>query len=258
MDTFDRDRLTEHECEVLFDRLIPHGVAGDDVLAEIAPEGWERSPLLAVFHPSLEQVHGETVRMHRNLDRWRPPDDRGLKPEPTLEDTRASWHETPVAREREVRELVAMCLWDVFSDNNDVHTPDGRVADIGSFRGAAGFLADRLDRETRERQYDYMDFYMGSIWVRQRADLTPVYRAIFRRLRDLDCDWQYVFPRLYAFNLRGDAEREGDREESELQETLEASYRESVEEARHEPPPATVAAYREVYGQFPPGWPPWE
>ena len=258
MDAFDRDRLTDGECEVLFDRLFPQGLAGEDILAEIAPEGWERSPLLAVFHPSVEQVHRERARIQRNLERLRPPDDRGLTPAPTLADTRGSWHETPVDRDREVRELIAMCLWDVFSDNNDVCTPDGRVADIGSFRGAAGFLADRMNREAGSHEYGYMDLYMGSVWVNRRADLTPVHAAIFRRLRDQACDWRYVFPRLCAIDLRDDAESGGDRERSELQETLEASYREAIEEARHQPPPATVAAYREVHGQFPQGWPPWE
>jgi hypothetical protein len=31
---------------------------------------------------------------------------------------------------------------------------------------------------------------------------------------------------------------------------------EAVERARLEPPPATVAAYRDVYGELPEGWPP--
>src|SRR5262245_46726117 len=49
-------RLTARELYALFDQLFPHGLAGSDVLAEIAPEGFERSPLLACFHPSVEQL----------------------------------------------------------------------------------------------------------------------------------------------------------------------------------------------------------
>src|SRR5260370_38868565 len=43
---------------------------------------------------------------------------------------------------------------------------------------------------------------MGTIWVAQRADLTPVYRMIFRRLHRRRLDWNYHFPRLYAVDLR--------------------------------------------------------
>ena len=50
-----------------FAALFPNGWAGPDVLAELAPHGWERSPLLTVCHPSVQQVYEETVRMHRNM-----------------------------------------------------------------------------------------------------------------------------------------------------------------------------------------------
>ena len=53
MDDRPDKRLTGHELDALFERLFPHGFAGADVLAEIAPEGWQRSPLPACFHPSL-------------------------------------------------------------------------------------------------------------------------------------------------------------------------------------------------------------
>ena len=41
----------------------------------------------------------------------------------------------------EATELVGLCLWDILSDNHDVIEPDGRLADIGSFRGA-GWLPE--------------------------------------------------------------------------------------------------------------------
>jgi hypothetical protein len=60
------------------------------VLAEIAPEGWERSPLLACFHPSVDQLFEERVAIHRNLEEWRRLARRRkgsaaleLRPEPT-------------------------------------------------------------------------------------------------------------------------------------------------------------------------------
>lgn len=77
-----------------------------------------------------------------------------------------------------------MCLWDVFSDNHDVIAADGRVADIGSFRGAGAFLDEHLTRgQDSWREGDYMRFYLRTIWISRRADLTPVYAMIFRRLR---------------------------------------------------------------------------
>jgi len=59
MDPLGRDELSERECEAALDRLFPLGPAGEDVSAQLAPEGWARSPLLAVFHPSVEQVYRE-------------------------------------------------------------------------------------------------------------------------------------------------------------------------------------------------------
>ena len=146
------NRLSDAELKAFFDRLFPHGFAGADVLAEIAPEGWERSPLLACFHPSPEQVFKERVQIHRNIEelvrisRERKPNNPklGPRPEPTLEETRAEWKEQPVNVAGEVTELIGMCLWNVFSDNHEVIAADGRVADIGSFRGAAAFLDEHL------------------------------------------------------------------------------------------------------------------
>ena len=56
MDERQTKRLTGRELHALFDELFPHGFAGADVVAEIAPEGWEHSPILACFHPSVEQL----------------------------------------------------------------------------------------------------------------------------------------------------------------------------------------------------------
>src|ERR1700686_174992 len=63
----DDKSYSEAECFAEFDRLFPHGFAGDDVIREIAPQGWANSPLMAVFHPSADQAYEECVRIHRNL-----------------------------------------------------------------------------------------------------------------------------------------------------------------------------------------------
>ena len=277
-------QLDQSECLDLLDRLFPHGPSGADVRREIAPGGWENSPLKAVFHPSAGQVPVET----------------------------------PVDADREVRELVGLCLWDVFSDNHDVAAPDGRRADLGSFRGSGATIAEwvnsRLghppepelsveqevaalmekDRVMREamasgdysalmvrperggvRVYEYVDFHLGSGTIGGRADLSPVWRLIFRRLRGLGCDWTYSFPRVGVVSFaRPEAdddptsydpsaafaagqEREAkERETAELRERLDESYRDSVAAARRGPPPELVLAYRAEYGELPEGWPP--
>ena len=171
MDERQEKRLTGRELYAVFDRLFPHGFAGADVLAEIAPGGWEHSPLLACFHPSVEQLFEERVTIHRNLEEWRRLGRRREgtaalepRPEPTLEDVRREYEPSPVNEGEEVTELVGLCLWDIFSDSHDVIASDGRLADIGSFRGAGAFLDEYLTRDQEGwRDGDYMRFYMGTI-----------------------------------------------------------------------------------------------
>jgi hypothetical protein len=72
--------------------------------------------------------------------------------------------------------LVGLCVWDVFSDNHEGVGRAGRLVDLGSFRATGGFLADYLNALIGRAEYDYLNFYLGTIRVAQRADLTSVYR----------------------------------------------------------------------------------
>jgi hypothetical protein len=279
--TSDRDptRLSEAECERLFDRLFPGGLAGRDVLLEVAPGGWAKSPLVRVFHPTLEQTFAELLDFHESLERLRLRRSGEVpKPPPTLEDARANWKSLskPVYPESECAELVGMCVWDIFSDNHDVLGADGRLVDLGSFRTAAEFIAGRMSRDLRHSPYDYLDFYLGPALVRRRADLSPVYRTLFRRMRALGLDWIYCFPRLRLVTIRDPAEddvpiekydpsdsirrEEERRREAEdfakLEADLEEAHLEAVREARRSKPPPIVRSYRDEYGRLPRGWPP--
>lgn len=251
---------THEESLTLFASLFPEGFAGQDILAEIAPEGWMNSTLHFVFHPTLDQVHWECVQLHRSMQEWpwRSKED-APEPEPSLEEVRASYVDDPVDAELEIRELVARCLWDVFSNEHDVVDRNGRLVHLGSWRGAAQFLAEQLNRQTGKSQYDYMEFYMGSISVRQRADLTPVYEMIFRRLKGQLFEWRYSFPKLQLIEfasdtLNGVRNYEFEKMQAELKET----HRQAIEDSKLEPVPEIVLAYRNVYGLWPHGWPPWE
>lgn len=116
------------------------------------------------------------------------------------------------------------------------------------------------------RPLPYIDFYLRTAIVCDRADLTPVYTMVFRRLARHGFDWEYTFPRLWAvdFGERDDsaadiaAGLEREREQAALREILEQGHREALERAKDQPPPRTVDAYRQVYGHDPHGWPPWE
>lgn len=282
-------RLTEAQCWALFAQLFPHGLADACLLQELAPAGWDLSPLLRVYHPTVEQVYEEAVRIHANIQGLLAPRGRPRQnPPPTLEEVRRSHREDPVRPREECADLLARCLWDIFSDNHEVFTSEGSLVDLGSFRSSAGFIADLCNRlEGPEGPAmggkDYMDFYMGTIWIARRADLAPVYALIFRRLKALGLDWRYVRPRLYLVDLSGlresleggdqpewvgydpseafareQEERKRQRELAGLRESLDQAYRESIEEARKGPPPRTVQAYRQVYGRWPGGWPPGE
>ena len=232
-------QMNEEECIALMDRLFPDGPGGGDVAAALIAgglEGWEASPLRVAFYPSVDQRYEEAVRMHRNMERMfkkkEGEEDKPDRPEPTREEIEAEHDDTPGDPKRELRELVGMCLWDVFSDNHEVKGPDGRWADLGSFRASAGFIAEWINaklghpptdpeeemrrmmamseammkgdfsalgqREERggEPVYKYTDFYMGTQMIAHRTDLSPMYVLIFKRLLRADCDWKYTFPRL--------------------------------------------------------------
>jgi hypothetical protein len=280
----EKPRFTDAELHAFFDRLFPDGFAGADVLAEIAPDGWEQSPLLACFHPSVEQRYEEAVQLHRNIEelsramRRKDAHEREPEPEPTLDEIRNEYRAETVNVQEEATELVGLCLWDVFSDNHEVVAADGRVLDIGSFRGAGAFLDEHLNRdeEHRWREGDYIRFYMGTIWISRRADLTPVYAMIFRRLRALGAECEYHFPELYLWQMEPSdpglerpagysasesaaAELKAQKRRAEtarMRARIEDLNADAREKALDREPPATVRAYRQVFGRDPRGWPP--
>jgi hypothetical protein len=121
-----------------------------------------------------------------------------------------------------------------------------------------------------------MRFYMGTIWMARRADLTPVYAMIFRRLKSAGADWVYHFPELglvefapaddtdksgagYSVSKAALAEVEAQKRHDEVERfrtELRGANARARDEAMDRPPPATVRAYRQVYGRDPRGWPP--
>jgi hypothetical protein len=249
----------------------------ETLLDALAPEGWVRSPLHRVFHPTAEQRAEEVRRFRRgieDLSRREAANSLPRADEGAVFQAQASC-DTVGDPAREVVELLGLALWDIFSGGHSVIDANGSADDLGTFRGAARFIAEILEeRYPAFGRRGYIDFYMGTTLVAHRADLRPVYRWIFHRLREAGRDWRYVFPRIQIVQLseRDDegfetydpsvavrAELERGKQEEELralEEKLDRAHEEAVERARHEPPPSAVAAYRDVYGALPEGWPP--
>jgi hypothetical protein len=287
---------SDEELAGLFRRLFPGGLGGADVEAELVPEGWSDSPFVRCFHPTVERAYEEYRQVHENLrelTRDRPgaagnAAGPGSEEPESLAEFQARFTPAPVEAKQELTDLVGLCVWDIFSDNHDVTDPHGRAIDIGSFRGAGAFIAafaagqaDGEGGETWPDRADYLRFYLGTIWIGGRCDLTPVYVLIFRRMHAQGLDWRYVFPRLGVVRFEkpedrdsppGQHEWEGyspsaavardlerrqrEADAARFEAELDAMYRESVAKARHGPPPSTVAAYRQIYGRLPIGWPP--
>jgi hypothetical protein len=278
----DPPSLGEGECRDLFKRLFPQGLAGADVRDELVPEGWDSSPFLAVFHPSVDQIWQRSLMIHENLKKL----GQALKskksgsppppPSPTREEIVAQWTDHPVDELSEVIDLMGRCVWDVFSDNHSVVAEDGRVVDLGTFRASAGFIADLVSAESSTFSGDYMNYYMGSSGLHYLASMEPVYRLIFRRLKNAQCDWRYSFPRIHLISFdaplidaaqpaeyspSGAFEREAKKAEAEAEHARLAAEMDKIDaearaDARSQPPPETVAAYMDVFGRWPTGWPP--
>lgn len=284
-------QLTDEQCWALLEQLFPNGLCDPALVEALAPEGWERSPLVRIAHPTAEQRYEEALRFRdnlRSLMKVRAPEQAETLPAVSLEAIREEMRkeDESVNAIKDCADLVGQCLWDIFSSNHDVVTADGQRVHLGSFRGSAGFIADFRNKSDQRLEdlgilrMDYVQFYMGTELVRHRADVRPVYELIFRRMQRCGLDWRYAHPRLFLFNLRPLAEalrKDGaqgldydptenywrEREEAareaevaEFQRGLDDDYRRSVENARSGPPPATVEAYRAVYGHWPAGWPP--
>jgi len=292
------NELSDQEAYVFLEKLFPDGLKDPSLIAELCPGGWEKSPLFACYHPAPEVLYQEYLDVSRNFKTLfsriqskaenaerLPPEE----PELTFEEFFAKYpadndHVSADAAINEPAMLLGLCLWDVFSNNHEVITDDSRTVDLGSFRGCAGMISDFFEGSSRDeddvenwrdtRGMGYMDFYMGSSQVRSRADLTPVYQLIFRRLKAVGADWRYSFPQIHIVDfssrepdsdtpydpssaLEQEAERIARAEKiANTRQNIERNAQRAKRKARTDPLPATVGAYQGIYGKFPPGWPP--
>jgi hypothetical protein len=160
------------------------------VLAEIAPEGWERSLLVARFHPSVEQLFEERVALNRNLAEWRRLRRKRAgettvtsEPEPTIDDVHREYEASPV-NEEEVTELVGCASGTSFRTiTRSLRQMDAWPISVHFGALVRSWTSTSPGPGGLERRRLHAVLYMGTIWISRRADSMPVYAMIFRRLK---------------------------------------------------------------------------
>jgi hypothetical protein len=263
---------SEAECVEILLRIFADN---QKLLNSIAPDGWKNSPFIHFFHPSPQQQLTQYETINKNLASLSKKRGKEIDMEhKRLADFRMDNLEN-VNERGEFIQIIGNAVWDIFSDNHEVVAEDGKIYDFGSFRGSGYTIADFINEHypQPEGSLDYLDFYMGASLLRDRADILPFYRHIFRVLKADNCDWHYSFPKLglvsfkkeepditdpaeynplravheELFNEKGEVDK--------LQEKLDRIYEQEYEEAKYKPLPLTVQAYKEVYGILPDGHP---
>jgi hypothetical protein len=270
--------FTLPECEELFNELFPDGFATAEIMATVAPDGWEKTGY-AAYVPTIQQAY-DAEKARKSLQHLMACITAGKMTPPEPFENFATFEENYQAPTPnpfiDLQETVGNCLWDIFSDNNDV-VRQHKKYHTGSFRGSAGFIAEWLNKIS-EKQYDYMNFYMGNTAKADAAcNFIPVYQLIFSRLKQAGCNWVFNFNELSLINLAQPKAEEAiapqdydpnkaleaslkaqaaEKEREELRAKLDDLNAKAKEDALYKAPPQAVQAYQLVFKKFPVGWPP--
>ena len=273
---------TISECQQLFQTLFPNGFASSDIMEHVAPNGWENSPYVLPV-PTVEQVYQGAkaekalANLMARIESGNTANLENIEDFESFEDFKAHYQASMPNPAIELQETVGNCVWDIFSDNNEI-IKDNKWYHIGSFRGSAGFIADWLNAIS-EKQYTYMNFYMGSFGKNddEDGDLSPMYELIFTRLKQAGCDWIFHFTQMGLVDFSSAKNQEPDnpedydpnkalekelkqkeeqKEKDDFRAKLDEMNAKEREDALYKPPPKVVQAYRAIFGRFPIGWPP--
>ena len=245
----------------------------------LVPDSWVQTEYVRFFHPTPEHKLEETQRMRENINHLRQardPDWQDNEPPYSLADFPED-DLSNINEQEEFLKLLGLTVYDIFSNNHDVLSPEGKIYSLGSMRGSGRFLAEFFNVSLPDitQYFDYLDFYMGMTMIEDRADLTPFYLYIFSKLKQKNCDWKYYFPRMHLISFKKDQanttspefynpelaqqqaieQKKQDRQNEELQKRLDDIYEEELDTAKYNEPPKIVQAYREVYGHLPRGFP---
>ena len=173
--------------------------------------------------------------------------------------------------------LIGTSVFRIFSNNNEVLSPDNNICNLGSLRYAGGVIADIINIHfPQKRAFHYLDFSFGPGVGFDEIDvcLKPFYEGIFTLLKNKKCDWIYNHPRIQIIDFSKGRSEEKDnlmynpnkalteeirkKEEAEklqkLREEFDRLYEDEVKSARKSPYPKLIQAYEKIYGHLPVGF----
>jgi hypothetical protein len=203
--------LPTNICELLIIELFQ---SIPQLLNEVAPNGFNNSFLVNVYHPNPEQQYKEYRHSQLRLIQIQ----RTMKKPVNVESTKSfkefttEFESTPVDEQYEIVSIFGDCIWNVFSNNHTVFNENFESYDFGSWRCSGGFIADVINKLqlVPEKPFGYMDFYMGNAFTEHRADLTPLYKFIFKKLKAKNLDWEFSFPQMGLVNFNHENEEPDD------------------------------------------------
>lgn len=272
----DYEPLPDETCKELMIDLFE---AIPQLIEKVMPDGFAVSSLVRVFHPSAEQQYKEYLRMRSNLNRLsaRIKKEQEKYPIPDFEEYVKDIEPSEIKENYEIVSIYGDCIWEIFSKNHTVFNQNFQSYDLGSWRGSGRFIADVINELglVSDFSFDYLDFYMGQIFSEERADFTPIYEFIFKRLQQKNLDWEYSFPQMQLISfqkedqdsdepekydaseaLQKELDRNKEKEEmNELREKFDKIHEEEYEKARYIKPSQKVMAFFNVYGHWPKGHP---
>jgi hypothetical protein len=264
---------SDSECKALLSLIFNNA---PDWQRRIAPKGWVNSEYIFLLHPTPQQQQKEHITITDNLNKLSKKKESEQKHLDISEFKQDDL--TEISEFEEFQFILGLCVYDIFSNNHEVIGDDNKVYDLGSMRGSGRFIAEFLnDRIENPKKYDYIDFYMGTVWIEGRGNLIPFYEFVFEKLKQASCDWKYSFPKLMLIDFNENADpsdnqnmadyrpeqalqkkfesAEKEMQAKKIQDELDKAYQEEYEEAKYKPLYPIVQAYKNIYGVLPYGHP---
>jgi hypothetical protein len=273
--TDDYLRKNEAECTAILKDIFEDAL---NFYEYLVPAGWINSDYIHFLHPTPKQQFDEHKLITDNINSFLKKE--SIKIEDQVEMNSFKQDELIDIHEfEEFLYILGLTVYDIFSNNHDVLGFDNKPYELGSMRGSGRFLAEFLNENypSVEKKYEYIDFYMGTIWIKSRADLTPFYEFVFQKLKKSHCEWNYSFPRMYLIDTKNIFESsetqdfrdykpeaavidelglsEDEQKAKNLQEKFDRAFDDEFEEAKYKPLIKIVQAYKNVYGVLPHGHP---
>jgi hypothetical protein len=265
---------SDGECKELLRYILEDA---KEFYRQLAPKGLKHTELVLFLHPTPKQQLEEYIRISENLNKLTKKTET-TEEEKSIEDFKQD-DLTEIADYEEFLYILGLSIYDIFSNNHEVICADKKIYDFGSMRGSGRFIADFFNENLTEnsKAYDYIDFYMGTIWIESRGNLIPIYEYIFQKLKHLGYDWKYSFPRLFLVDPQNISQtsdeddlksykpkksieeqlelNEKKKQTKKLQEELDKIHDDAFEDAKYRPLDQVVQAYKNIYGHLPTGHP---